>query len=87
MTATSRNYTAREVPANWAESRETSDVVAMAIFAIASGDRTPEAIWAEPTSAEWDNVAMIVEQATSNGDFAADDDGEYQWGLETLKIG
>jgi hypothetical protein len=86
MTAANANYTIREVPSNWAESRETSAVVAMAIFAIASGNRTPEAIWEEPTGAEWDSVVSIVEQATSNGDFDADGDGEYRWGLETIKI-
>lgn len=86
-TAANANYTIREVPSNWAESRETSAVVAMAIFAIASGSRTPEVIWAEPMNNEWDMVVSIVEQATGNGDFEADEDGEYQWGEETIRIG
>ncbi len=87
MTDANANYTIREIPSGWAESRETSAVVAMAIFAIASGNRTPEEIWEAPTPAEWDMVTSIIEQATSNGDFAADEDGEYQWGAETIRIG
>lgn len=87
MTATSANYTIRSVPTNWAETRETSPVVAMAIFAIASGARPAEEIWESPDAAEWDAVTMIVEQATTNGDFEPSDDGRYQWGLETIKIG
>lgn len=86
MTAANANYTIREVPANWAESRETSAVVAMAIFAISDATRSAEKIWEEPTNTEWDSVVSIVEQATSNGDFEADEDGEYHWGCETIKI-
>ena len=83
-----RNYQTPSVSADWAATRETHLAVAMAIHAIASHNRTPEKIWEEPTRNEWDHVAMAVEEYVTHGDFEAEEDGRYAWGLEniTLKI-
>lgn len=73
-------------PADWAESRETHPAVAMAIHAIADERRTAEAIWEAPTSAEWDHVAMAVENYLIHGDFEPEADGRYPWGLEAVVV-
>ncbi len=86
MTNTSRNYNKPAVSASWAASRETHIAVATAIHAIADDSRSAEAIWEAPTSAEWDNVQMAVEEHILNGDFAADEDGDYAWGGETIHV-
>ena len=70
--------------ADWARTRETHMAVATAIHAIASRNRSPEAVWEAPTPAEWDHVAMAVEEYVRHDDFAYDPDG-YAWGLETVK--
>ena len=81
-----RNYTVLAVSAAWAASRETHMAVATAIHAIATTDRSADAIWEAPTSAEWDNVAMAVEEYVTQGDFASEEDGDYPWGGETIHI-
>jgi hypothetical protein len=68
------------------ESRETHPAVAMAIHAIADSKRSPEAIWTDPTPAEWDHVKMAVESYISAGEFDPTDDGVYQWGEETIRL-
>lgn len=83
---TSRNYEVPAVGASWAATRETHMAVATAIHAIADKSRSPEAIWEAPTPAEWDHVKMAVEEYVAHGDFTAEDDGRYPWGLETIKI-
>lgn len=80
-----RMYETPRVPDDWANSRHTDMAVAVAIHAIASGDRTPEAIWEAPTQAEWDHVCMAVEDYVRHGDYAYDPDG-YAWGMETVTI-
>lgn len=88
---TNRNFQMPTIDPNWAASRETHPAVATAIHAIAGSgpwaDRTPEAIWEAPTQAEWDHVAMAVEEYVRAGDFEASEDGAYSWGMETLRIG
>ncbi len=83
---TSRNYDLTIVPAAWSDSRETHPAVASAIWAIADNVREPEAIWEAPTSAEWDHVKMAVEEFVLHGDFAAEPDGCYPWGQETIRL-
>ncbi len=78
-----RNYSRPEVSADWASKRETDMVVAVAIHAISSDARTAEMIWQSPTPAEWDHVAMAVEEYIRNGDYDADPHG-YCWGQETI---
>tara|TARA_R110000868_G_scaffold343178_2_gene604252 strand:- start:141 stop:404 length:264 start_codon:yes stop_codon:yes gene_type:complete len=80
-----RNYTAPTVASNWADSRETDQIVAVAIHAIADSKRSPETIWEAPTSAEWDHVTMAVEEYVREGDFEFAPRG-YSWGQETIKI-
>ena len=46
----------------------------------------PEAIWEAPTAAEWDHVAMAVENYVDNGVFSAEPDGRYAWGQESVVI-
>lgn len=82
----SLQYSAPSISAQWANERETHIAVATAIHAIASGARTPEAIWEAPTAAEWDHVAMAVENYVDNGVFSAEPDGRYAWGQESVLI-
>jgi hypothetical protein len=81
----SRNYNTPFVDAEWANSRETDMAVATAIHAIADDRRSPEAIWENPTEAEWDHVVMAVEEYVRHGDFAIDPTG-YCWGQEIVRI-
>ena len=74
------------VAEGWADSRETDDMVAMAIHAIADQGRTPEAIWDDPTIAEYDNVRMACENYLAAGLFAPSDDNQYAWGLAWLTV-
>lgn len=78
-----RNYRTPKVDPQWAASRETAMPVAVAIHAISSHDRTPQAIWESPTQAEWDHVCMAVEEYVRHGDVEADPDG-FPWGVETI---
>ena len=55
MTGINRNYQTPTVAPGWAERRETHPAVAMAIHAIADDRRSAEAIWEDPTKAEWDH--------------------------------
>jgi len=82
---TSRNYATPTVSAEWAASRETAMPVAVAIHAIADSRRSPEAIWEEPTPAEWDHVTMAVAEYVAQGDYETDPDG-YPWGGETVYV-
>lgn len=82
----SRNYNTPTVAREWSDSRETHPAVACAIHAISDKARSPEAIWEAPTRAEWDHVCMAVEEYVSNGDFRAEPDGHYPWGMETVVI-
>ena len=82
----SLQYSAPSISAQWANERETHIAVVTAIHAIASGARTPEAIWECPTAAEWDHVAMAVENYVDNGVFSAEPDGRYAWGQESVVI-
>jgi hypothetical protein len=76
-------YRTPTVAVDWASSRQTDLAVAVAIHAIASTDRTPEAIWEAPTNAEWDHVVVAVQNYVDNGVFEADPAG-YCWGQETV---
>jgi hypothetical protein len=81
-----RNYTAPHVAHEWATSRETHEAVATAIHAIADSKRSPEAIWEDPTPAEWDHVKMAVQEYIANGDFEPETDGRYPWGNATIQV-
>lgn len=80
------NYAIPAVPARWADSRETHPAVATAIHAIADKTRSPEAIWEAPTPAEWQHVAMAVEQYVTAGLFERMGEEGYSWGEETLLL-
>lgn len=67
----------------WADLRETHLAVAMAIHALADDSRSAQDIWAEPTPAESDHVAMAVQNYVLAGLFDFEADG-YAWGLETV---
>ena len=79
-------YPAPTVPAQWANDHNTHDAVATAIHAIAGGKRTPELIWDDPTPAEWDHVAMAVENYVAEDLYPAEPDGRYAWGQEAFVI-
>lgn len=79
-----RNYNTPSVDREWANSRETHMAVATAIHAIADAERSPEAIWDAPTPAEWDHVTRAVEEYVTHGDFPAERDGKYSWGMESV---
>lgn len=67
----------------WGDERNTHPAVVIAIHAIASGDRTPEQIWENPTSAEAEHVEMAVQEYVIQGDYAA---GEYRWGEHRFNV-
>lgn len=75
-----------KVSAEWVNSRETHIAVATAIHAIADDKRTAEAIWEDPTPAEWDHVTMAVQNYIDNGVFPTEDDGRYNWGQEAITL-
>jgi len=79
-------YATPVVSAEWAASRETHIAVATAIHAMSGPGRSAEAIWEAPTAAEWNHVCMAVENFVSAGVFAAEDDGQYPWGGETVVL-
>ena len=79
-------YRTPAVSAEWANSRETHPAVAMAIHAIADKTRNPHSIWETPTIIEWDHVVMAVQNYIDAGIFAAEDDGRYPWGQETILL-
>ncbi len=81
-----QQYPAPQIDRAWADSRETHIAVATAIHALRSDDRTPEMIWEDPTSAEWDQVCMAVENYVGAGVFLAEADGRYPWGCETVVL-
>ncbi len=78
-----RNYDTPAVATDWASSRNTDMAVAVAIHAIADDKRSPEAIWEDPTPAEWDHVRMAVNEYVRHGDFPAAASG-YCWGDESV---
>lgn len=85
----SRNYrrpNPAEIDQSWLSGRETHIAVACAIHAISDDTRSPDAIWEAPTHTEFDHVAMAVEEYIREGDFQAEDDSEYQWGLEVINL-
>lgn len=68
----------RQTVEQWAESRQTSIEVAEAIHTLANGHRrTANRIWDEPTEAE---MALVTAAA-----FAASDENELFWGVETIR--
>ncbi|ARN83690.1 hypothetical protein B1812_15425 [Methylocystis bryophila] len=69
----------------WAQSRETALPVAVAIWAIADGERTPQRIWEKPTPSEWDQVTMALDEYLRHGDFSRSPDGLYKWGLDHVR--
>ena len=79
-------YPAPPIPGQWASDRNTHDAVATAIHAIAGGGRTPELIWGAPTLAEWEHVAMAVENYIMAGVYPAEPDDRYAWGQEIITI-
>jgi hypothetical protein len=70
---------------NWANCRETDEVVALAIHAIADESRPAQAIWEAPTEDEWDQVIMAVQNYINNGEYPAQD--EYYWCEEPFYLG
>ena len=82
----SLQYSAPSISAQWANERETHIAVATAIHAIASGARTPEVIWDDPTDAECDQVARAIEDYVANSAFSAEPDGRYAWGQDSVVI-
>jgi hypothetical protein len=75
-------YDKRTVPDGWCESRYTDLIIATAIHAVATPERSPEAIWKEPTEEERDEVRAAMKQYLVQGLFLRDPDGVYDWGCE-----
>ena len=71
-------YEVHDVDEHWYTIRETDLEVAQAIYAIAGGERTPEAIWEAPTGTEWDQVVIALENISGPG--------KYRWVGETIVI-
>ena len=83
--APAKQYKINDVDADWYNSRETDEVVAVAIHAIADETRTPEQIWSDPTNTEYDHVLTAIENLVTSGRF--DEQDSYQWGEEAISIG
>ncbi len=72
-------------PIGWSVSRQTHPANTQAIFAISSDERSPDQIWATPTSDEWRAISELVVEYVDDGDFAMDS-GRFAWGpFETLR--
>ena len=72
--------------AAWGNVRETATPVVAGIFAIATTERSAEAIWRAPTQSEWDHVKMAIAEFVRNGDFERAHDNRYEWGEETMTV-
>jgi hypothetical protein len=73
-------------PASWGQIRHTHPAVVQAIFALSNEERPPALIWEAPTAAEWQEVAELVAEYVSDGDFTLDS-GRFAWGaLGTLRL-
>lgn len=67
----------------WANARETSEVVALAIHAIADASRTAQDIWENPTAAEFSTVVAAVHNYVNNGLYG---DEVFDWGEESFTL-
>jgi len=83
---TTSQYATPAVSVDWANSRNTHMAVATAIHAISDDRRDAQLIWENPTIAEWDHVAMAVENYVMSGEFHAENDGRYAWGDFSIYI-
>lgn len=82
MTRNYPRYDARNIDAGEAAGRETDVQVMSAIDAVsAMSGRNITAVWEAPTPAEFDHVAMCLNEWARLGDIAP---GAYQWGEETI---
>ena len=79
-----RNYPTPKVCPQWADCRNTDMIVAVAIHAIADANRSPEQIWDDPTSAEYDHVLVAIEEYATHGDYPFE--GAYNWGEHRFTI-
>lgn len=79
-------YQTPKVTTEWASSRNTDMIVAVAIHAISDSKRTAEKIWESPTAAEFDHVKMAIENYILCGVFDADENNRYSWGQETVTL-
>ncbi len=71
----------------WAASRETSMIVAVAIHAIADNTRSAQAIWEAPTQSEWDTVKIAIENYLANDWFPEEyGSATLSWGEETINL-
>jgi hypothetical protein len=82
----SRRYTRPAVPRKWAASHRTHPAVAVAIHAIATRRRSPQAIWKAPTPAEWQRVTVAVAEYVNHGDFPREADGRYPWASQFISV-
>lgn len=84
---TNAQFTTPTVPAQWAETRETDWSVAMAIHAISDEERTPEAIWEDPTLEEYNSVCQALQSYAEAGDIDEIIGDVVHWGCEFITIG
>ena len=76
-----RQYKTPSVNQDWAQSRSTDMAIAVAIHAISTDDRSPEAIWDAPIGGEYEQVLAAVAEYVANGDFSS---GPFYWGDEHI---
>lgn len=78
-------YDARNIDAGEAASRETDVQVMSAIDGVsAMSGHNMTVVWENPTPAEFDHVAMCLNEWARLGDI---EPGAYQWGEETITVG
>lgn len=70
-------------PAGWAASHHCHPAVATAIHQIATRNRSPEAIWKDPTEVEWEQATQAVERLIEAGLYRRDEDESYAWDAGT----
>ncbi len=77
----------KEIQPDWYQSRNTHPAVAAAIHVVAGEvGKTPEQLWEEPTTTEFDSVRAILNELIELGDLEPEPDGKYAWGNDTVDL-
>lgn len=64
----------------WASTRNTDNVVAAAIIAVASDMNAADRIWEAPMNGEEELVLEQIAVLLNSGEYARSDDDTYNWG-------
>lgn len=70
----------------WASERDTDEVVAAAIIAVAGQGRSANDVWENPSPSEERRVMEMIERLILAGFFKECDDATYYWGDRSMRI-